>query len=388
VITADPTGLQAGTYTGTITLSCVPASACTADLQIQVLFTLNGIVLTAAPDPVNITLIQGNAQSTDITLTGTATVLANVPTVLPWLFSPVSISSPGTLSLLIATAGLAVGTYSGSIVLQCDAANGSAPCLPVVLAINLTVTSAPQAPTITANGIVPVFSNATTIQSGEWVSIYGGNLASALAQWNGQFPIPTSLGGTSVTVNGKPAPLWFVSPGQINLQAPDDTATGSVPVVVSTQSGNATALVTLGPFAPSFSLLDAKHVAAIIIRQDGSGSHGNGAYDVLGPTGSSLGYATVAAKQGDIVVLFGVGFGPTNPSVPAGQPPAGNAPASNIPSVTIGGINAQAAWAGIVAAGLFQINITVPAGVPSGDQALIAMAGGVQTQSNVVFAIQ
>jgi uncharacterized protein (TIGR03437 family) len=314
-------------------------------------------------------------------------VSANVATGLPWLFSPASVSSPGTLTLFIVTAGLSVGAYSGSIVLQCDP-NGS-PCLPVVVAINLTVKSAPQVPTITSNGIVPVYSTSTTIESGEWVSIFGSNLASAAAQWNGQFPIPTSLGGTSVTVNGKPAPLWSVSPGQINLQAPDDTAGGSVAVAVTTQSGNVTALVTLGPFAPSFSLLDAKHVAAIIIRQNGSGSRGNGTYDILGPTGNSLGYATVAAKPGDLVALYGVGFGPTNPSVAAGQPPPGSGGrAVTMPVVTIAGITAPVSYAGIIAAGLFQINITVPTGVPGGDQALLAMTGGVQTQSNVVFAMQ
>jgi uncharacterized protein (TIGR03437 family) len=52
------------------------------------------------------------------------------------------------------------------------------------------------------------------------VSIYGTNLASGTTIWNGDFPV--SLGGTSVEIDGKPAYLEFVSPGQINLQAPDD----------------------------------------------------------------------------------------------------------------------------------------------------------------------
>jgi hypothetical protein len=74
----------------------------------------------------------------------------------------------------------------------------------------------------------------------------------------------------------------------------------------------ATTTVILARFAPSFNLLDTKHAAGIIIRSDSSGAYGGGSYDIIGPTGSSLGYPTVVAKAGDTVELFGVGFGPTN----------------------------------------------------------------------------
>jgi len=127
-----------------------------------------------------------------------------------------------------------------------------------------------------------------------------------MVNWNGTFP--TSLGDTSVTIDGKLAYLWFVSPGQINLQAPDDTATGPVSVVVNTASGSATSTVNLGSVAPSFSLLDATHVTGVIVRPDGS-------YDILGPTGTSLGYPTVAAKAGDSVDLFGGGSDRPLPSL-------------------------------------------------------------------------
>ena len=81
-------------------------------------------------------------------------------------------------------------------------------------------------PAISTGGVVPVYGTANMIQPGEWVSIYGTNLASGTAVWNNDFP--TSLGNTSVTINGRPAYLSMVSPGQINLQAPDDTALGAV----------------------------------------------------------------------------------------------------------------------------------------------------------------
>jgi uncharacterized protein (TIGR03437 family) len=237
-------------------------------------------------------------------------------------------------------------------------------------------TSGPN-PAVNAGGVVPIYSTVSTIQPGEWVSIYGSNLASGTATWTGNFP--TSLGGVSVTIDGKSAYLWYVSPTQINLQVPDDAANGSVPVAVSTANGMATATVTLARFAPSFNLLDTKHIAGIIIRSDGSGAYGGGTYDIIGPTGSSLGYPTVAAKAGDIVELFGVGFGPTNPTVPAGAAYVGSAPTTNPVTLSIGNKSVSPSFAGETSAGLYQLNVTIPTGLGSGDVSLQASVGGVQT---------
>lgn len=235
------------------------------------------------------------------------------------------------------------------------------------------------APTINANGVVTINGKTPTIEPGSWASIYGLNLAPGPATWNGDFP--TSLGGTSVTVNAKPAYLWFVSPTQINFQAPDDTTIGPVSVVVATGAGSVTSTVTLGQFAPSFSLLDVSHVAGIISRA-------NGAYDIIGPTGSSLGYPTVAAKAGDSVILFGTGFGPTTPAVPAGKVYSGAAATANPVSLTINGKAVTPSFAGITEAGLYQINLTIPAGAGTGDVPLSAIVGAVNTPAGVVISLQ
>ena len=245
------------------------------------------------------------------------------------------------------------------------------------------------APSITSGGIVPVGSVVETIQSGEWVSIYGANLASSTVAWNGNFP--TSLGGTSVTINGKPAYLWFVSPTQINLQVPTDATIGSVPVVVTTAGGSASSTVTLSEFAPSFLLLDNKHVAGIIFRSDGSGAYGGGTYDILGPTGISLGYPTVAAKPGDALELFALGLGPTNPSGLAGQAFTGAAPTISPVTLLINNEAVAPTFVGLVGAGLYQINLTVPAGLGTGDVSLVAFIetmGGAKTPSNVVISLK
>jgi len=244
----------------------------------------------------------------------------------------------------------------------------------------------PPAPSINTNGVVPVYSTVPIIQSGEWISIYGDNLAAKSATWNSDFP--TSLGGTTVTIGGEPAYLWYVSSGQINLQVPDGLPAGSTSVVVTTGSGSASSAVTVASRAPSFCLLDSKHVAGIIPRSDGSGAYGGGTYDIVGPTGESLGYKTVAATAGDTVELFGVGFGATNPHVPAGQAYSGAAPTISPVTVYINGTAITPSFAGISEAGLYQLNVTIPSGLPTGDVSLQAAVSGSQTPSGTVISLR
>jgi uncharacterized protein (TIGR03437 family) len=230
----------------------------------------------------------------------------------------------------------------------------------------------PQPPFIAPNGVVPLYSSTPVVQPGSWISIYGANLASSTAFSNGDFP--TTLGGTSVTIDYKPAYLWYVSPNQINLQVPDDSATGAVNVTVTTSSGTATTSVSLAKFGPSLSLFDNQYVAAEILTPDGSGGYGGGTYDVVGPAGH-FSFETRPVKPGETLVLYGVGFGPTNPPVPAGQPFTGAAPTTNPVTVTIGGQPARVLFSSIVGAGLYQINVVVPS-VPSGDQPVQAAVVG------------
>jgi uncharacterized protein (TIGR03437 family) len=246
--------------------------------------------------------------------------------------------------------------------------------------------TAPAAPVITPGGIVPLYSSVNTIQPGEWISIYGSNFANTITGWDGTFT--NTLGGVSVTINGKAAWLSYVSPLQINAQAPDDTATGTVSVVVTAAAGTATGTVTLAPFAPSLALLDDKHVAGIILRPNGSGAYGGGSYDIIGPTGTSLGYRTVAAKAGDTIALYAVGLGPTNPSVPSGTAFTGAAPTTNPVKVLISGTSVTPSFAGLSGAGLDQLNLTVPVGLGTGDVSVAALVGGLQTQSGVVISLQ
>lgn len=213
------------------------------------------------------------------------------------------------------------------------------------------LTPVAAAPTITSSGIAPLDGTTKTIQSEEWSSVFGSNLASTTAVCGTEI-FQLRLAAPASQVDNKPAYLSYVSPGQISIQMPDDTATGSVKVAVMTSGGTVTSTVTLSQFAPSFSLLDARHVAGIIIRTDGSGAYGGGTYDILGPRETSLGYKTVAAKAGDVVELFGVGFGPSKRAVPAGAPFSGAAQTTNPVLLTINKISVLPSFSGIRSAGL------------------------------------
>jgi len=236
-----------------------------------------------------------------------------------------------------------------------------------------------QAASIESGGVLPIWGVTNIIQPAELISIYGNNLANVTDYWNDDFP--TTLGGVSVTIDGKPAYLLYVSPTQINLQAPDDTATGTVPVVVTSPNGTSTSTVTLSPVAPAFCLFPQDYVAGIIRRSDGT-------YDTLGPAGNSLGFPTVAAHAGDRVELYAVGLGPTTPAVPAGKAFSGKAPINDSISLYINNVAVKPAFAGLTSAGLYQINVTVPAGVTPGNAVPVTITVGGVTSAQATLPIQ
>jgi uncharacterized protein (TIGR03437 family) len=235
--------------------------------------------------------------------------------------------------------------------------------------------------TVNPSGVVPVNSDLAYVQSASWVSIYGSNLATATTLWNGDFP--TSLGSVTATFDGKPGYLWFVSASQINVQIPDDTKTGCIAVVVNTPNGTVNSTVDLEPFAPSLNVITGSngksYAAAVILTPNGTGAYGGGTYDIMGPTGN-FPYSTRPAHRGDIVELFGVGFGPTQTTVHAGQLFSG-ASATTIPvqvftNVTqTSGTQFPVSFAGLVGAGLYQITVTIPQGASTGDSPMQVLVG-------------
>ena len=110
-------------------------------------------------------------------------------------------------------------------------------------------------------------------------------------------------------------------------------------------------------------------------------------YTYVGKPGLMAGVTTQPAKPGEVILLYGTGFGPTNPLLPSAQLVTTPAALANSVQVTIGGVPAPVAYAGLVEAGLYQFQVTVP-NVPGGDAAVAAQIGEVHTQTGVRITIQ
>lgn len=348
----------------------------------------------------------GGAASHSFVLNGPATLTATFQTQYQLAIS----ASPATGGTVTPASGQ---FYSSGLVVPISAtpnsgysfsgwtgvvANAAAATTTVTMSSPQTITAtfestiSPTAPKINPAGVVPVDSTTPVVQPGSWISIYGSNLGpSNPVNWNGNFP--TTLGGTSVTIDNKPAYLSYVSSTQVNVQVPDDTKVyQSVPVIVTVGTMSATSSVTLNSVAPSLILLgDGKHVAGIIIRSDGSGAYGNGTYDIIGPPGNNLGFTTVPAKAGDSIQLYGVGFGPTTPAVPAGQSFSGAAPTNYTVTLMISNTPVATSFTGLSEAGTYQFNLIVPTNLGTGDVSIVATVAGAATtlgEPNAVISLQ
>lgn len=209
--------------------------------------------------------------------------------------------------------------------------------------------------------------------SAAWVTIFGSNLAPSTRTWNSSEIIdgklPPSLDGVSVTINSKPASVYSISPAQLNVQAPTDTTNGNVQVIVSSNTGTSDPLtVNLQPLMPAFFLFPQDYVRAS--RVDGS---------QVAPPNLIDGVSTTPAKPGETIVLYGTGFGPGNPDVPAGQTVTAPVPLANTVRVQIDTAQPELSYAGLAGAGLYQFNLKVP-DLPDGDHAVTASVGGVRTE--------
>ncbi|HTP86744.1 MAG TPA: TIGR03118 family protein [Bryobacteraceae bacterium] len=192
---------------------------------------------------------------------------------------------------------------------------------------------------------------------------------------NGQLPI--QLDGVSMTVDGRPAYIGYISPGQINFIAPPDTSMGQVSVVVyNNEVASAWATVWLQPYAPGFFTLTGGFISA---------THADGS-----PVGSTtlVPDKSTPAVPGETISLFGTGFGPTNPPMD-GRVLYAPVPAATWPAVWIGGLQATVSWAGLSAAGTYRIDVVVPsvpqAKTPTVDVPVTATVSGSYTSQNGVL---
>jgi uncharacterized protein (TIGR03437 family) len=249
-----------------------------------------------------------------------------------------------------------------------------------------------QTPAIGAGGVVSAsdFGEFTAVSPGSWIEIYGSNLAVGTQSWAAAdfsgVNAPISLGGTSVTIGGQAAFIDFISPGQVNALVPSNIAAGTQPMTVTVGSvTSAASNITVNPVQPG---IDAPPSFNIGGTQYAVAQFADGTY-VL-PTGAIAGLTSRPAQAGDEIVLYGIGFGPVTPSIPAGQlVQQANALASPF-GMSIGGTPvANVAYAGSAPGftGLYQFNVIVPANPGSGAVPLTFTVGGVAGTQTLYLAV-
>ena len=216
-----------------------------------------------------------------------------------------------------------------------------------------------------------------------WVEIKGSNLSQTTRIWmvsdfvSGQ--MPTQLDGVSVTVDGVSAYVYYISPTQVNVLLPPNVATPEAQIVLSNNGTSTSTFATLtADTSPSFFVsIDGLHVAALHL--DGT---------LVGPASFSVpGYPFSPAKPGETIALYANGFGPTLQTVAPGSATQGGTLTPQ-PVVTVGNKTVTVGFAGLVAPGEYQFNVTLPDPLPQGDLPIRAMFGGAVTQPGALLAVQ
>jgi uncharacterized protein (TIGR03437 family) len=308
----------------------------------------------------------------------------------------------------------------------------------VLIGLFLVVCVSAQ-PTITAvvNGASFQPSGLT---SNTWITIFGTNLSSTTRTWNGSDfvngALPTYLDNTQVLVslcsttnstcglplqsNGRQAYIEYISPTQINIMIPENVFVwNGVPqiplggpviqfMVYTAQGDSNLFFAPIQSVASAFFTVAGTYVAA---------RHSDGV--LVGQTDLIPGVLSRPAKPGEIISLYGTGFGPTTPQLPDYLLVTSAAPLTSCPviqslmaycpvSVTFAqpgtnGVTTEETafeeYAGLVESGLYQINVTIPS-LPDGDTSIAAIVysnlscgGGLcydttQTQAGVMITIQ
>ena len=224
-------------------------------------------------------------------------------------------------------------------------------------------TLVPTFPAILSNGVGNAASYAPRISPGALATIFGSGFGTSTFQADDGFAWPTTANLVSVSVNGVAAPLYYVSPGQINFQVPWATpTTGTVNVAVMVNGGSSNiAAVPVATAAPGLFVLPSGQAAVL-----------NPDYSINDPSNP--------VKAGSTIFAYLTGSGPLSPAAKDGVPASTTslvyAQASN--SASIGNLPATVSFAGLAPGfvGLVQMNIVVPTGLAPGTYPLSVTIDG------------
>jgi uncharacterized protein (TIGR03437 family) len=268
-----------------------------------------------------------------------------------WLtVSPLSGNGSAQLTIEVAPGALGTGVYTALLVIQTADATPGFINVPVTLLIGDTSK-------IQIGGVGNAATNYQAFAPGMLLSVYGSQLAPAgSTQLAAALPLPLNLAGVSATVNGLTAPLYYLSPGQMNLQVPYETSAGTAILGVNNNGQVASFPFQVAASAPG-------------IFTDPTMS--------LVPQGSG--------KAGATLLMFITGAGDLTPSIPTGYTPDSSTPLADLPQtllpvvVTVGGVPAKVTFAGVTngLVGVTQINFVVPSNLAAGPQKVVVSVGGI-----------
>ena len=223
----------------------------------------------------------------------------------------------------------------------------------------------------------------SAIAPGSMASLYGTNLSSAKILAGA--PLPLLLGGTSMTVASSPAPLFYVSPLQVNFQVPwiSIAKPTQFPLQITQGESFTTITVTLTPYAPALFTANGQGSgqASAIISNTSS---------LAAPTGAYPGSRPV--QKGEFVLLYCTGLGAVMNQPAAGDVSPSSPPATTVatPTLTLGGNSVPVSFSGLAPGfvGLYQINFQIPANAASGSAIAIVVSVGGANSNTATIAIQ
>jgi uncharacterized protein (TIGR03437 family) len=420
-------------YTGHINVTSSPFQPDVKTVPVTVNVTAGAIGVLVQPSiqfnvgqsaaPVSKWIQLGNAGLSAVTITG-ATVSTTASSGAAWLTT--SINGPclvaGVGACVVATGdptGLAPGKYTATIAIAGNAKNG-----PFNVPVEMDVVAA-AGPVSYYQGVVDnaVYKLGATIAPGELVAVRGEQFTTGAPVSAQKLPLGTSLGGATVYVNGSAAPTYYVAAshvenqgGQITFQVPYNTPSGQATIRVdrsdngTVATGN-TISATVASSAPrllQFALnssgasIAASSVTTVdnIVTENPVGTEYAIATfpdGVTFPIPTTAGLPSRPATVGDTLVFYGLGFGQTSPPATEGVAVPGSATVANAlmvfgTSVLPGVPNTTAtpAYCGLTpgSVGLYQVNVTVPSGTPTGSAVQVYLTIGNAASNSVAIAVQ
>ncbi len=374
-VAAQP-GQAPGTYSGTVVISGSSRPSDNIAVQVTLVVSASPVIDLSQVPAVQIQGFQGGGtftayQSFNVIVPNQGIFADRAVGIAPLAITGAAASGAGfsaavlnsnTISITADATNLSPGIHRGTVTIVSNASNNAAVSVPVAFIVN------PAGPNVIfANGIVnPSTYASEPFAPGEIVALFGLQLAAAgtSATNPGLPPLATSLGSAQVLVNGVPAPLFYVGPLQINFQIPYSLTSGqvaTVQIVSGSVPGNSRS-ITITPNSPRMLLFPGNY--GIAFNTDGSIPLPSS--QVVPP------FVSHPAKPGDVLVIYGVGFGQTSPpaveGIAATVSPLLNAAPTTVdfggPTI-LGGVTTLAGFSGLTptAVGLYQINVAIPLNV-------------------------